>query len=157
MILYGNNGHVYGVAGTSVRFGANRSPTPPEPVDTFRQCYNCSENTLNETTHICSNCGTPFGECPECGAYAVYEQPTGYGHEEWDEESGEEIYVEDYGNACGACGWHEWEDPVVEDYYCPNCGEPWDGVWCGNCGYPDNGDIGDIDEPEPDPGEDELG
>lgn len=95
---------------------AEAAPTPtPTPVDTYRQCYVCSENTLNETTHICSNCGTSFGECPECGEYAVYEQPTGWGHEEWDEDSGEMIYVDDYGNACGACGWHEWEDPDPGD------------------------------------------
>lgn len=29
------------------------------------------------------------------------------------------------------------ETPVEEEY-CPNCGEVWDGVSCGNCGYPDN-------------------
>ncbi len=116
------------------------------PAVTYRQCYNCSNNTLNETTHICSSCGTQFSECPECGEYAVYEQPTGYGHEEYDEQ-GEPYYVDDYGNACGACGWHDWEDAPTGDN-CPNCGEPWDGVSCGNCGYPDNEDPGD----DPGPG-----
>ena len=128
---------------------------PPVQADTFTQCYNCSENTLSETTHTCSNCGTEFSECPECGAYAVYEQPTGYQTDEWDDESQEIITVDVYGNGCGACGWHDWEDPIIEEDYCPNCGEQWDGVYCGNCGYPDN-EGGD--EPE-DPGisEGELG
>lgn len=37
------------------------------------------------------------------------------------------------------------ETPIetpVEEEYCPNCGEPWDGVSCGNCGYPDNYELG---------------
>lgn len=126
------------------------TPPTPTPVVTYRQCYNCSNNTLNESTHICSDCGTQFGECPECGEYAVYLQPCGWGHDEYDEESGEMIYVDDYGNACGACGWHEWEDPGDDPVQepCPNCGEPWDGVYCGNCGYPDNDDPGDDPEEE---------
>lgn len=47
------------------------------------------------------------------------------------------------------------ETPVetpVEEEYCPNCGEIWDGVSCGNCGYPDIEDPGDdpgIDDPFP--------
>lgn len=36
---------------------------------------------------------------------------------------------------------NEPDEPVEE--YCPNCGEVWDGVSCGNCGYPDNEDPGD--------------
>ena len=41
------------------------------------------------------------------------------------------------------------ETPVIE--YCPNCGEAWDGVQCGNCEYPDNEDPGD-DPDDPGPG-----
>ena len=29
------------------------------------------------------------------------------------------------------------DEPPVEEEYCPNCGEVWDGEYCGNCGYPD--------------------
>lgn len=49
------------------------------------------------------------------------------------------------------------ETPVEEEY-CPNCGEVWDGVLCGNCGYPDNEDPGDDSlDPVIGPGGGELG
>lgn len=38
------------------------------------------------------------------------------------------------------------ETPVEEEY-CPNCGEVWDGEYCANCGYPDNMGGDDPDDP----------
>lgn len=51
-------------------------------------------------------------------------------------------------------------EPPVEEEYCPNCGEVWDGEHCGNCGYPDNDDPGDDPDfpgPGDNPGEIEMG
>lgn len=52
----------------------------------------------------------------------------------------------------------DWGGNEGAEEYCPNCGEPWDGIWCGNCGYPDNEGGDDPDNPFPDdPGAGELG
>lgn len=49
------------------------------------------------------------------------------------------------------------ETPVEEEY-CPNCNEVWDGEYCANCGYPDNEDPGDDPlDPVIGPGGGELG
>lgn len=46
--------------------------------------------------------------------------------------------------------------PDEPDELCPNCGEPWDGIYCENCGYPDNEDPLDP-FPGDDPGGIEIG
>lgn len=33
---------------------------------------------------------------------------------------------------------NEPDEPPVEEEYCPNCGEVWDGMHCENCGYEDD-------------------
>lgn len=60
MILYGNNGHVYGKVGTSIRFGVNSSPTPPSPTgdDTVTLA-----GRIWKTNNVTGEFGTMYSDC----------------------------------------------------------------------------------------------
>lgn len=122
---------------------ASSQTTPPS---TYDHCFsNCGQNTttgLQDLNQIPTDWGgyyvTPVYEtCPNCGENAYdgnYCSNCGYQAPAYEicPNCGEQAYHDGY---CDSCGYGDLP-PDTGDQYCPNCGEPWDGVYCGNCDYP---------------------
>lgn len=107
-------------------------------VQTYETCPNCSENTYDG--NFCSNCGYQapiYGVCPSCGE-ETYDGANcsncGYAAPVYEPcpNCGDQAYHDGY---CDSCGYGNLP-PDTGDQTCPNCGEPWDGVYCSNCDFP---------------------